>query len=263
MTSTALTRAPVSLSSLSQPFIKGCVYGGPSSGKTIFACSSQKMVTFVFDVDDGTISAKAWAQRHNLNTDWCHVWKVATYADFVAGFDYLVRNLKTYQLAVVDTSTELQQIMLDELRHNAGIDVASKREWGIVFTMMEHAIRQFRHLPLHVLWTAHESEKENEQFHRVMYQAAFQGQFGGPHWPKHFSEIWRYCLFEQQVKIEGADNRIQTVTHRKLQCQRDQFTVAKDRSMGLDQYEDPNIDYIFDKMIYSIVNKGITLDEGE
>jgi hypothetical protein len=217
----------------------------------------------MMDVDDGAISAKAWAAKHGLNPNWVHVWRVTSYEDFVAGFDYLVNNIKTYQLAVVDTATELQQIMLDELRRAAKIDVASKREWGIVFTMMEHAIRQFRHLPIHVLWTAHESEKENEQFHRVMYQASFQGQFGGAHWPKHFSEIWRYCLFEQQVKLEGADNRIQSVTYRKLKCQRDQYTVAKDRSMGLEEFEDPNIDYLFDKMIASIVTNNIDLTQGE
>ena len=257
----ATTQRPVSLAQLTQPYIKTLIYSAPGVGKTILSCTSQRMPTFMFDVDDGAISAKAWHSRRGTNPDYVHVWPVNTYADFIAGFNYLGNHLSTYQLVVVDTATELQQIALDELRNTAGIDVASKREWGIVFTMMDKIARSFHHLPTHVIWTCHEAAKDNEQFHRLMYQPAFQGQFGGFHYAKHFSEIWRYCLIEQQVRLE--DNRIRTDVQRVLKCHPDQFTVAKDRSLGLAEYETPDIDYLFSKMVDSIIANRVDISTPE
>lgn len=257
------TQVPVSLGSLQTPYFKCLLYGGPGVGKTIFTCSSQTMMTFLFDVDDGAISARSYAQKNNLNPDFVHVWRVSTYDDFINAYTYLVANLKNYQLIVLDTATELQQVILSELREKANIKVATQREWGIAFLMMEKAMRMFRHLACHVIWTAHEAEKQDEFYHRIMYSPSFQGAFGGPHYAKHFSEIWRYRLIEQQQKLENGQNDLKTVVMRYLQCHPDQFTVIKDRSMSLDEYELPNIDNVFNKMVVGAISQNIntTLEE--
>jgi hypothetical protein len=254
---------PLSLEALTQPYIRTCIYGGTGVGKTILAGSSQKMRTFLFDVDDGAISLLAYLRRTAQRTDLVKVWPVTDFASFQAGFQYLAQRVNQYQLVVVDTSSELQQVMLDEVRRQAKVQVASQREWGIVFTMMEEAMRYFRHMPLHVIWTAHEMEREDPYYGRVVYRPAFQGQFGGWSYAKHFSEIWRYCLFETQAKAEAPQQKPAVEVSRVLSCQRTQFSHGKDRSMGLAEFEPPYLDYLFDKMIYSIMTNNVNLNKEE
>jgi hypothetical protein len=257
------TTAPVSLGSITSPYIRILTYGGPGVGKSILAMSSQKRMTFAFDVDDGALSAHRYAIKNGRDPNWVHIWPVKSSDDFYKGFEWFTANIHRYQLVVVDTATELQQMLLEDARIAANLPIASKREWGMVFTGMENIMRSFRHLPVHVMWVAHETDKEDEYFRRIMYRPSFQGQFG-THCEKHFSEVWRYCLFEQQIRVEGPENRLETVTHRLLQCNRDQFSRAKDRSMSLDPFEPPELDYLLDKMIAGVVANNIDLNsEGD
>lgn len=237
------TTGPISLDQLVSPYIKNLVYGGPGVGKTVFCASSQHYRTFYFDVDDGMLSARRFATRPDL----IHTWPTRSYADFVAGFQYLTTNVGNYQLAVVDTATELQRQMLNELMVRNKRVLPEQRDWGALLLMMEEVARWFRHLPLHVFWTAHEVEKEDEDTKRTMFRPSFQGQFGREY-SKHFSGIFRYQVMDQQVREGDA---VKFVSYRMLNCHRDYVVHAKDRSHSLAKFEEPHLDSIIYKMTSS------------
>lgn len=53
---TPATVRPVSLDELPYDAVVGCVYGAAGVGKTTFACGSQNMRTFLFEIDKGVLS---------------------------------------------------------------------------------------------------------------------------------------------------------------------------------------------------------------
>ena len=111
---------------------------------------------------------------------------------------------------------------------------------------MESSTRGLRSLPVHVTYIAHEIEKTDINGIKS-FKPDFQGQFKDKY-AKHFSLIMRYFMTEGQVPDANGKMTVQQL--RYLNCLPDSSTPGKDRSWGLQKYEDPNlgIDNIFAKM---------------
>lgn len=242
---------PLSLTEIGAAHFKALIYGSTGVGKSVFCGASQYLRTFFIDVDIGIDSVRA-----NPTTRWdlVHVAQVRCQADFFKAYDFIEANCSQYDLVVVDTVTELQRLILQELVGASSIKkmYADQRDWGTILLVMEHFARKFRGLPLHVIWTAHENHELDPDTQRYMYVPSFQGQFK-MQYGKHFGNIARYQLFDEQKK--GENNTTQTITHRFLNCQRDQATEAKDRSSSLEKYEPPNIDTVIGKVVSAITRQ--------
>jgi hypothetical protein len=231
------------------------IYGSTGVGKTIFATSSQQFKTFVFDVDLGIDSAVA---QETTRKDLVDFWPSSTKKDFMEGCRWLAPKINQYGLVVVDTSTELSRIVMDDL--TGGYDNQAQQTqqlWGKLLNFMETLTRTFRNFPCHVLYVCHEVEQMDPRTGMIMYQPDFQGQFKR-HYGKHFSFIARAFIYESQSKDPATNATIYTST-RLLNCQRDANTHAKDRSQALDKYEltDLGIDHVLNKMVAhkSLVNQ--------
>jgi hypothetical protein len=247
-----VTRQPLNLAQLTNPWIKMVIYGSTGVGKTVFCGQSQRYRTFIFDVDDGAFAAATWRGNPNLGIpgtrrDLVDVWPTRSREDFQAGFDWLVKYQQHYGLAVVDTATELQRQILREVATRFKLETPDQRTWGVGLNAMEAIAASFRHLPMHVIWVCHEIEKDDPELHRTMYRPSFQGAFATAY-AKHFTLIARYCLFDNIIRdANGA--MIGTDTQRWLNCERDQTTHAKNRGGFLNKWELPNLDAIIDKMV--------------
>jgi hypothetical protein len=235
---------PINLASLQTDFINWLIYGGPGVGKTILGCGSQKFRTFVFDVDDGTFSARTWPYVRN---DLVDVWPVKSFDDFMAGLAWIINNISKYQLVVTDTCTELQKQLLDEIRKRKNHKIADQQDWGELLLALDTVFRSFRHLPIHRIFIAHERDFQDPDTGRRMFQPSFQGSFSRDY-TKHFDVITRYFLFERQELVPGTE-QVGMVTYRLLNCHADQITQAKDRSNSLAKYENPDLDALFAKML--------------
>lgn len=243
------TTRPLNLAELKQPWIKSVIYGGTGVGKTVFCCQSQQFKTFVFDVDDGAYAASTWLGNPAMGApatrrDLVDVWPVRSRQEFVAGFDYLTRRADQYQLVVVDTATELQRVVMREVTRGA---LPDQQAWGKGLNAMEELTTMFRHLNMHVIFAAHEIEKEDQELRRLMFRPSFQGAFGSTY-ARHFSLIARYCLIDT-LTLDQNGVVVGTGTARWLNCERDQVTHAKNRGGGLDKWEPPVLDYIINKMV--------------
>jgi len=244
-----MANGPISLENISDTSVVGIIYGGTGVGKTVLVGSSQKYRTLLIDIDDGAVSANAWAVKYGLRRDLCKVWTVQTIAEYNTAIAWWNIHKSEFDMIVVDTVTELQGMILREICERGKIQVPSQREWGIVLTSMNNITTQFRHSGKHVLFTAHETFREDTDTKRTMWQPAFQGAFK-EQYGRHFSLIARYCMPERQVKLE--DNSLQWQTERWLICHRDAVTHGKDRFVALEKYEPPYIDNIIDKMMAGI-----------
>lgn len=246
---------PVSLATIQQPWIKIVVFGRSGVGKTVFSCGSQYFRTFVFDIDDGTVAAKMWPRTRQDQVD---VWPVRTKADFDAAFTWFCSNVQSYGLAVVDTATELQQQVIREAAKQLKMPIPDRQAWGMSLQAMEAIATGFHHLPCHVVWTCHETEREDPEQHRVMFRPSFQGAFQTAY-AKHFSAILRLCL--QDFATNGVDAAgqavVQYATHRLLHCDGNQTTHAKNRGGALPEWENPDVDTVLGKMIYAAMGQPV------
>lgn len=142
--------------------VKMLVYGQPGVGKTYFSSSAPKAL-FV-DVEGGTLSIK----NAGRNID---IVKVNKFADIFQIHKFLMSGQHNYQTVIVDSLTELQKKSLDGIIEEAyrkdplkrDPDIAELRDWSKNTAQLRKAVRYFRDLPMHVIFTALEKEVKDEQ----------------------------------------------------------------------------------------------------
>lgn len=227
------------------------VYGAPGCGKTIFATNSQTRRTFYFNIENGFKSILTWKGDPALGFVACkpeliHSTPVIkTLDDFLRAWDYLCKNYRNYEIVVIDTATELGKvIMADQLRKKNKV-LAEQQDWGAMQQRLEWLFREMRNLPMVKIVLAHENVKQDPLTGLTRFGPQFQGQIRFDY-SKHFDEIWRFMLVQQQVRT--ADNGVATVSHRLIQTAPDQNTEGKTRSNALALFEYPQLDNLLHKM---------------
>lgn len=239
---------PQTLDTIDDNYIHALVYGATGVGKTVFALGSQVMRTFLFDLDNGYISAAANPRTRKENVTR---FRCADQDSFKQAYNYLLAHKSEYDLCVLDTATELQAHLVKAVKQKARVDVMSQREWGLVLDAMRDLTRSFLDLPMHVLFLAHEEASVDEHTRRTSYRPDFQGRYTKDY-SKWFSLIARYSVQEKQEK--NADGHSVVAATRGLTCHRAPFIEAKDRSdaMNKNGLEDPDIDKVWTKFLKSI-----------
>ena len=233
-----------SLAEISEEYIMALLYGGPGVGKTIFGCGSKTMKTLLIDVDDGSSSARNWPHTNLGNVD---VVKAHSKIEFDEAIKIVGGNLRKYNLIVVDTVTELQWVLLTEVCKQNNLITPRQQEWGAVLNVMMTITLAFKHLPVHVLFNAHELARNETDVNgtvRTSYVPSFKGAYASDY-AKHFSEVGRYFMVPREVEVDG---KVETQYIRAIQWHKDPSAPdAKDRSQALKKYEEPNIDSIFQR----------------
>ena len=240
---------PIKLSELNNLYWKGCVYGPPGVGKSIFAGGSSKLRTAIIDVDNGMQSVKAYRKRHGMSEDNISIFAIKSVADFDAAVSWISVNIKDFDLVVVDSMTELQRLIVGEISEQAKMIVPGQREWGIIRTLMENPTVRFRYMPVHFLMTAHEINKFDPDFGRDVWRPSFDGRYAFEY-AKHLSYICRYVIYHKDGP-KGADGKPTSVLVRALNFGPDPYAHTKDRSGMMRRWEEPSLDDILAKMAES------------
>jgi hypothetical protein len=235
--------------------VRALVYGASGVGKTVFACASQRYVTLLLDVDDGAQSAAAFKGDPDHGTgatrrDAVITWRVTSSEDFDAAIKWLAANQQRVGLVVVDTATELQRLLMAEVCSRNKRVIPDQKCWGEMLILMEGIARSMRHVPVHVVWTAHEKGYTDVDSGRVEWKPNFAGDFA-VQYAKHFDLILRYVVQDQQTE-EPNTKRLAYKSVRALNCNRDAVTEAKDRFQVLPKWIHPNLDDIIEKCVTTL-----------
>src|SRR5258708_4189744 len=221
----------------------GVVYGAAGTGKTVFSTNTLRYNVFVFDVDDGVNVVKSFRNQRGIPLTNVSIWPVKTIKDFLDGFNWFCKHIKEYGLVTIDSITELQRIMIREYTAK----FSDKRQaWGEVLTTTEELMSNFRHMPLEVIWVAHEWRREDSDTGIEMWQPSLQGKSANAY-AKHVSWIARLMVAFQAGPSDITGKPSQQVI-RVLNFGPDPRIDYKDRSTYLSQYEPPEFDYLIDKM---------------
>ena len=130
-------------------------YGRAGSGKTTLACSFPKPLLLIDIRDDGTDSI--------ADVEDVDVFQVRSSEDLTEAYWWLHDNPGKYKTVVLDTMTQLQQIMVEEKSggkrlksgKNAGDwGTMTKQDWGDIAGKQKVLITDFRDLPMEVVFIA-------------------------------------------------------------------------------------------------------------
>lgn len=138
-------------------------YGRAGSGKTTLAATFPGPILHIDVKDEGTDSIR---DVKNVK-----VLEISESGDFEEAYWWLKQNPKEYRTVVVDTVTQLQQLLVEEVSakknlrgKNAGDwGTMTKGDWGDVAAKMKTWITNWRDLPMEVVFLAQDRVFNGEE----------------------------------------------------------------------------------------------------
>lgn len=143
-----------------------CFYGRSGSGKTTLAGTFPGKVLFLDVRDRGTDSVS--------DVEDAYVLPIESWQDFEDAFYFAQDNSKEYRTVVIDTVSQLQQMVVEELvgdkvKRSKGNKMPgdwgtmSKQLWGEVAGKLKQWILNFRDLPVEVVFIAQDRSFDPEE----------------------------------------------------------------------------------------------------
>jgi hypothetical protein len=213
-------------------YINLMVYADSGVGKTVFAGSDDD-VLFIAPEDNGTLSAKRLGSSAKK-------WKIAKWKDIAEAYDWLAKQEPIpFNWIVLDSLTEMQAMcmrsILDEgkrLNPARDIDLPLIGDWTPYYNKFERMVKAFNALPVNVLYTALQSDEEDEEGEKVVLPM-MQGK-GNQYAKKVASWMTSFGNMRVRRRYEGEDDDRKVVEYRQIQWAGSKQVMAKDRTRCLE-----------------------------
>lgn len=218
--------------------IKILFYGKSGTGKTVLAGSACVVPdlgsVLGVDMDGGMLAATA--NGYN-DIDLTKVDSFTTTEDsYMQVHQYLVSADNEYSAAILDSLTEMQQLVLTEALKSQNKAQPDWPVWGLVTGKMRAAVRRIRDLPIHVIATALEKQVQDTQTGMMVCQPSLNGKMA-EEIPGFFDVVARLAIKKNK---EGKLVRV-------AYFESDGTFVAKDRTNSLGRVmENPTIEKMWD-----------------
>lgn len=136
-------------------YFKGLVFGPHGHGKTILLSTAQDdprtSPTLFLDFEGGTSSI---ADRGDIEVRKCSLWDSfwETYAMLASG-DHPYKSVVVDSISEINTAALLRNLKMSASRRS-NPDLLERQDYLVVSTQMRRLIRNFRDLPMHVMFSA-------------------------------------------------------------------------------------------------------------
>ena len=175
--------------------LKCLIYWAPGTGKTFFAAWWEWVIIW---------SAEAWLLWIK---SWSHYAKIKTFKHLQELYKILEKNEQWYKTFVLDSVTEVNDIIINELSAEKG--QMYQNDWWILWKKLMDMFRKFRDLPLNVIFICHEqTEKDDERV--VRYVPMISGKTGTKA-PGYFDVVWRSYIndkWEFKIRVEPRQDLV-------------------------------------------------------
>lgn len=227
--------------------LKILIYGPSGCGKTVLAGSICEVdalnPTLGIDIEGGMASLAAFGYENLTLT------ATKTYSsgddNFVKAKNFIVENPTEFASCIIDSMTELQDLVLQEKMRKMKKEEPDLNIWGLTASTLGTAIRQIRDLPINVVVTALEKEITNKDTGEVRYAPNLSGKLASA-LPGFFDIVGRMTTFRDS---EGN-------IRRGIEFAGDDRVLAKDRTGALGEtMVDPTM-----SKIYSLITEKHNLE---
>jgi hypothetical protein len=208
--------------------VKTLIYGKAGIGKTVLCSTAPSPI--ILSAERGLLSLR------KLHVPYI---EVSTMAMLRAALTFLTSPQGQQFLTIcLDSVSEIAEVVL---AHELATNTNGQRAYGDMAKEILKLFRDCRDLPRHVVFTAQMGNYKDGQTGMVMYGPSFPGQQLDQKVPYMFDEMFQLLSFKD---AQGADFRV-------LRTQPDNQNEAKDRSGVLSQWEYPDLNSIFNKIMGS------------
>lgn len=209
--------------------VKSLVYAGSGVGKT-YLCSTAPR-PLILSAESGLLSIK----RFNLPFI-----EINTIADLGAAYTWIATGQDNYHFWTIclDSVSDIaEQILATEMANNRD----PRKAYGEMAQQVMQILRDFRGLKRrHVIFTAKQGRFVDQSSGLTLWGPMMPGQQLDQQLPYMFDEVFQLVV--------GKDSNTGQ-PFRVLRTARDNQYEAKDRSGLLDQWEQPNLSLIYDKIM--------------
>lgn len=217
-------------------YIKMVIYGASGAGKTVFGSTAPK--TLFLDAEAGLLSIQ------NKNIDSV---KIEKFSDIQEVFMFLLKGGHGYETVVIDSLTEIQKKSMDAILKKEGKGEDDKpriQDWGTNIEQIAKMCRNFRDLPMNVIFISLENTEKDEENGITTKTLALQGKTL-PQQVMGFVDLVGY-IYAQERATGGIGSKKEIV--RQIRFQPTQNINAKDRSGKLSIDEEPDFTKIYNKI---------------
>lgn len=227
------------------------VYGQAGTGKTTFLGSAEpRFKTLILSAEAGLLSLERKAKEIAKATGQAKfeydTMPIKSMKDLALARDYLYNAKHEYTLVGLDSGTELQKVIIDEILQKKEAENSKTKgeigvkDWGVLLNKMVSIIRAFRDLPrTSFVLTALSEEQKNEATGEISVVPAFDGKIKQTI-DGYFDEVF-YSFTAEKVDEQG----VKSVRHGLLTRNNGRMR-AKDRSGLLPLIVEPDFCKIYD-----------------
>jgi len=208
-------------------YIKAVIYGEAGTGKTVLGSTAPKPL--ILDTESGTLSIA----KKSID-----MVRITTLKELSEVHNFLLKEKHDYETVVLDPVTELAEYILEAYKP---LYKDKRQAYGQMAEEMITVMNEFRELPMHVIFNAHQEVHVDEFAGKTTYRPAAPGQaFTG-------KMAYKYDVVGvMRIGKKGKDS------FRFLQTSPDFQYQAKDRTGVLDtKEENPNLSVLFNKILNS------------
>jgi hypothetical protein len=209
-------------------YFKGLFYGIPGTGKTVLCGTAEDVPemrdVLVVDAERGTRSIR---QRGK----YLKVFHLKTLDDMERLLGALVMNqLPQYHTIVLDSISSIHAMLMraaeERLRRTSKSGIVDGRQvYGEAGRDLELLLKTLYDMPVHLLATAHEQEKEDDQTKIKTVTLSLPGQMQNVV-PRYFDLVGRLYIYAEFQ----PNNPVPVLTQRRLLTAAHYKYLAKDRS---------------------------------
>lgn len=211
--------------------IKTLVYGGPGVGKTRLISTAP--YPLVLSCEGGLLSLR----KENV-----HFIEIKYLNDLQNVYNWLYSGQDNFQYWTIglDSTSEIIEVVLNnELQKTRD----PRQAYGAILNKGTKLLRDFRDLPYrNVVMICKQEWVKNEQTGAMHFAPSFPGAKLGPNAPYFPDEVF-------QLEIHTHPQTHQRIP--LLRCWPSATNVAKDRSGALNEFEPPDLGYVFSKILGS------------
>lgn len=206
--------------------IKMLVYGGAGYGKTSLIKTLPNPV--VLSAEAGLLSL--------AGTNLPYM-EINCFEDLQEAYEFVLAS--EYESIALDSISEIAETVLNYEKKQAK---DPRQAYGAMQEKITDLIRAFRDIPGKNVYFSAKMEKFTDEMGMTFYGPSMPGNKTTQGLPYFFDEVLALRLFKE------ADSDGNETTQRALQCHPDSAWTAKDRSGRLEQWEQPDLGAIINKI---------------